>query len=98
MNFYSVRDLRTKSSDIWENLALAGEAIITNNGKPTALLVNLREDNFEEVLDDLQQLKALRMFKGMRKQAAKRGFLSDEEINAEIKAYRAEKAKGIAAE
>ena len=94
MNFYSVRDLRTRSSDIWETLALSGEAIITNNGKPTALLVNLREDNFEEVLDDLQQLKALRMFKGMRKQASKRGLLSDDEINAEIKAYRAEKAKG----
>ena len=97
MNFYSVRDLRTRSSDIWETLARSGEAIITNNGKPTALLVNLREDNFEEVLDDLQQLKALRMFKGLRKQAAARGFLTDKEINAEIKAYRAEK-KGLAAE
>jgi len=47
MKFYSVRDLRTDSRSIWESLRGNGEAIITNNGKPTALMIDISEDNFE---------------------------------------------------
>ena len=38
MNFYTVRDLRTTPKSIWENLSADGEVIITNNGRPTAIL------------------------------------------------------------
>jgi hypothetical protein len=31
MNFYTVRDLRTRPREVWEKLSETGEAIITNN-------------------------------------------------------------------
>ena len=48
MNFYTVRDLRSTPKSIWDHLSLDGEVVITNNGKPTALLINIEEGSFEE--------------------------------------------------
>ncbi len=90
MNFYTVRDLRTDSKAIWENLDKKGEAVITNHGKPTALLVNVDEDDFEITLRAIRQAKAMIAFNQMRMKAAKEGFMSDEEIEAEIAAARSE--------
>ena len=91
MNFYTVRDLRTRPGEIWENLAEKGEAIITNNGKPAAFMLNLNEENFEQVLAAARQLKAVAAVKNIRQKAEKRGLLTDDEINAEIAAYRKKK-------
>ncbi|MCL2638572.1 MAG: type II toxin-antitoxin system Phd/YefM family antitoxin [Oscillospiraceae bacterium] len=88
MNFYSVRDLRTTPKSIWNNLRENGEVIITNNGKPTALMLNISEDNFDEVIRAVRQAKAMIAFNSMRAKAAKAGFMTEEEINAEIAAYR----------
>jgi hypothetical protein len=88
MNFYTARDLRTIPKDIWGSLADDGEVVITNNGKPTALMLDISEGNFEEVLKAIRQAKAMIAFNSMRTKAAKQGFMSDEEIEAEITAYR----------
>lgn len=48
MNFYTVRDLRTTPKSIWENLSADGEVIITNNGRPTAILFDIADGSFEE--------------------------------------------------
>ena len=50
MNFYTVRDLRSTPKSIWDHLSLDGEVVITNNGKPTALLINIEEGSFEETV------------------------------------------------
>jgi phage-related protein len=91
MNFYTARDLRTIPKTIWNNLSDDGEVIITNNGKPTALMVHISETNFDEVVKSVRQAKAMIAFNSMREKAAKRGYMSDEEIEAEIAAYRKEK-------
>ena len=88
MNFYSVRDLRTTPKTIWENLAVYGEAVITNNGKPTAILVDIADGDFEETLKAVRQAKATIAFNSMRMRAAENGYMSDEEIDAEIRAVR----------
>ena len=64
--------------------------VITNNGKPAALLLDLSGEDLEETLDTLKQAKALRLFNRMRAEAEKRGFFSDEEIEREIQAARVE--------
>lgn len=94
MNFYTVRDLRTTPKAIWESLSENGEVVITNNGKPTALMLNIADGNFEEVIKATRQAKAMIAFNSMRDKAAERGFMSDEEIEAEISAYRREKRAG----
>jgi prevent-host-death family protein len=90
MQFVTVRDFRSSSKEIWDKLSRDEEIVITNNGRPTALLVPIAEGNFEETLSGIRQAKAMRDFNNMREEAAERGFLSDEEINAEIQAYRRE--------
>ncbi|MCM1136213.1 MAG: type II toxin-antitoxin system Phd/YefM family antitoxin [Clostridium sp.] len=88
MNFYSVRDLRTDSKGMWESLKGNGEVIITNNGKPAALMLDISEDNFEITLQAIRQAKAMIAFNSMRSRAAKKGFMSDDDIAAEIAAAR----------
>lgn len=88
MKFYSIRDLRTDSKRMWENLSSNGEVVITNNGKPAALMLNITEDNFEETLRAVRQAKAMIAFNTMRATAHSHGYLSDEDIEAEIQAAR----------
>ena len=91
MDFLSVREFRASSANIWRKLSRDGKMVITNNGKPTALLLDIYNEDLEEILLALQQVRAIRLFNRMRDDAKKRGFLSEKEIEAEIKAARAEK-------
>ena len=91
MNFYSIRDLRTETKSICDHIQSEGEAVITNNGKPTVLMLDISEDNFEEVLRAVRQAKAMIAFNSMRKIAEDNGFMSEEEIEAEIQAAREER-------
>ena len=88
MNFYSVRDLRTTQKAIWEKLEQDGEVVITNNGKPSALLFDIGDGDLEETLKAVRQAKAMMAFNSMK--AAAKGYLSEEEIEAEIAAARQE--------
>jgi len=90
MDFLSVREFRASSQDIWRKLSKDGKLVITNNGKPTALLLDIKNEDLEETLLTLRQVKAMRLFNRMRADAESRGWLSKEEIEAEIKAARAE--------
>jgi antitoxin (DNA-binding transcriptional repressor) of toxin-antitoxin stability system len=92
MRFYTARDLRTIPKNIWDSLRVSGEVVITNNGKPTALMLNISDDNFEEVSKAVRQAKAMIAFNRMRAKAAA-GFMTDDEIADEIASYRREKAK-----
>ena len=88
MNFYTVRDLRSTPESIWENLSADGEAVITNNGRPMALLLDIADGDFEETLKAVRQAKAAIAVNSMRGKAADKGYMSDEEIEAEITAAR----------
>ena len=88
MKFYSVHDLRTDTKSMWANLKYNGEAIITNNGKPAALILDISEDNFEIMLQAVNQAKAMIAFNNMRSRAASKGFMSEEEIESEITAVK----------
>ena len=88
MNFYTVRDLRSTPKSIWDNLSADGEAVITNNGRPMALLLDIADGDFEETLKAVRQAKAAIAFNSMRGKAADKGYMSDEEIEAEITAAR----------
>ena len=88
MNFYTVRDLRTTPKSIWENLSSDGEVIITNNGRPTAILFDIADGSFEETVKAVRQAKAMIAFNSMRAKAAANGYMSDKDIEAEIAAAR----------
>lgn len=90
MDFYSIRDLRTDSKNMWEALSSGDEIVITNNGKPSALMIDIPEGRFDEVVQVVRQAKAMIAINSMRRKAAKAGFMSDEEIDSLIKEVRDE--------
>lgn len=90
MDFYSIRDLRTDSKNMWEALSSGDEIVITNNGKPSALMIDIPEGRFDEVVQVVRQAKAMIAINSMRRKAAKVGFMSDEEIDSLIKEVRDE--------
>lgn len=88
MNFYTIRDLRTTPKKLWNNLSTDGEVVITNNGKPTAILLDIADGDLEEMLKAIRQAKAMIAFNSMRAKAAKKGYMNQEEIEEEIKKVR----------
>lgn len=84
MNFYSIRDLRTDSKSLWQTINDGDEAIITNNGKPAAVMVSIPEGYFDESIQAIRQARALIALNSMRIRASRDGYKTDDEINTLI--------------
>ena len=80
MNFYSIRDLRTDSKKMWSDLQKGDEVIITNNGRPSAIMIEIPEGSFDEMVQTVRQAKAMIALNNMRQRAAMDGFMSDNDI------------------
>ena len=93
MEFIPVRDLRTSPKAVWSALASEGEIVLTNNGRPMAIMIDVDSSTLEEKLATIRQAEAMRLFNNMRAKAAENGFMTDEQIQAEIEAARAELSK-----
>ena len=91
MNFYSIRDLRIETKDICERVRQDGEVIITNNGKPSVLMLDISENNFDELVRAIRQAKAMIAFNSMRAIATANGYMSDSDIESEIQCVREER-------
>lgn len=90
MKFISVRDLRGKSADVWKDLPVEREMIITNNGRPVAILAAVSESNLEESLSAFRQARAVDAAASLQRRSVEQGTdkMSMEDINAEIMAVR----------
>lgn len=84
MNFYSVRDLRTDSKSMWADLTSGDEVVLTNNGKPSALIIDIPEGSFDEIVQAVRQAKAMIALNSMRRKASREGYMSDIEIESII--------------
>jgi antitoxin (DNA-binding transcriptional repressor) of toxin-antitoxin stability system len=86
MQFISVRDFRTSSASIWKRLPEEREMVITNNGKPIALLTPLTDKNLEETLAAIRQAKAIQAVRKMQEISVSLGNdkMTLDEINAII--------------
>ncbi len=90
MKFITVRDLRTTPAQVWKQLSAEQEIVITNNGKPIALLTPLNDEDMEDTVTAVRKARALAALKKIRGLAADRGLseMTMEEINEEIREYR----------
>jgi prevent-host-death family protein len=95
MNFYTVRDLRTHPREVWEKLSETHEVIITNNGKPSALMIEIDDESLEDVLASVRQSVAMRAVNKLRLASIRGGSseMTSEDIDAEISRARKEKRK-----
>ena len=88
MNFYSVRDLRTKSQNLWSDLEGGNNAVLTNNGKPSGLILPIPDGSLDELIRAVRQAQAMIAFNSMRQTAAENGYMTDDEINAIVEEAR----------
>jgi antitoxin (DNA-binding transcriptional repressor) of toxin-antitoxin stability system len=93
MKFISVRDFRTSSSSIWKRLPTEREMIVTNNGRPIALLTPLSDETLEDTVTAVRRATAINAVQKMQEISANLGNdkMTLEEINAVITDVRKKK-------
>ncbi len=86
----SVRDLRSKSAKVWQDLPSERELIITSNGRPIAILAAINESNLEESLNAFRQARAVDAVASLQRRSVinETHAITNDEIDAEIKAAR----------
>ncbi|MBP7867913.1 MAG: type II toxin-antitoxin system Phd/YefM family antitoxin [Acidobacteria bacterium] len=90
MKLISVRDLRTDSARIWEQLPGEGEMVVTSNGRPVAILASVDEDGVEEALRAFRRARAMEAVAGLQLHSAETGRdrMAPDEIETEIREAR----------
>ena len=93
MKFITVRDFRTSPAVIWRKLPSERELIITNNGKPIALLTPLSDETLEDTVSAVRKAKAIIAAKKMQEISVSLGndTMNLDEINTIIKDTRKKK-------
>jgi antitoxin (DNA-binding transcriptional repressor) of toxin-antitoxin stability system len=95
MKFVSVRDLRGKSAQLWKELPQEREMVITNNGRPIAILAAISESNLEKSLAAFRQARAVEAVASLQRRSVEQGTdrITMNKINAEIKAVRKKRTR-----
>ncbi len=90
MKFITVRDLRTTPAKIWKELPEERELILTNNGKPIALITPISENDLEETISAVRRARAMQAVHNMQISSVKKGLsgMNSEEIEKEIQSAR----------
>jgi hypothetical protein len=93
MEFVSMREFTAAPKKIQKKLADKGELVVTNNGTPTMLVIDIANRNFLKLLDNLRRQEALDILHDIQISSVRNGAdnIGMEEIDAEIAAYRQEK-------
>jgi antitoxin (DNA-binding transcriptional repressor) of toxin-antitoxin stability system len=93
MKFLSVRDLKTKSSQVWKELPDQKEMIITSNGRPIAILSTITENSLEQVLSSFRRARAAEAIASIQYESVRKGTdkITLDEIDDEIKTVRAKR-------
>ena len=95
MKFLSVRELRWNSATVWKELPEEREMVVTNNGRPVAILSAIGEADVEDCLRAIRQAKAVSAVSKLKSHSIEKGLdkLSDQEIEAEIAEVRRSRAR-----
>jgi antitoxin (DNA-binding transcriptional repressor) of toxin-antitoxin stability system len=95
MKFISVRDLRSKSAQVWKQLPQEREMIITSNGRPIAIIAATNDSDLEESLSAFRQARAVEAVASLQRRSVEMGNdkITMDEIDAEIKAVRKKRTR-----
>jgi antitoxin (DNA-binding transcriptional repressor) of toxin-antitoxin stability system len=95
MKFLSVRDLKTKSSQVWKELPDQKDMVITSNGRPIALLSSVNENDLEQVLSAFRQARAMQAVNSIQIESVRKGTdkTTMAEIDDEIEAVRSKRRR-----
>jgi len=92
MQFVSMRDFSASPKETQKKLAANGELVVTNNGTPTMLVIDIANRDFLKLTDYLRRQEALDILSKVQMASVRSGRdnFSMDEIDAEIRAYRNE--------
>ena len=90
MKFLSVRDLRGKSAEVWRELPDEKEMVITNNGRPVAVLTAVDEASLESSIAAWRQVRAAKALAALQLESVRKGTdsMTMEDIDKEIQEVR----------
>lgn len=85
MKFVTVRDLRGRPTKVWKDLKTEKDLVLTSNGKPMAIITDVRDESLESTLAALRRDRAVRAVREIQQDSQRRGKkLSLKQINAII--------------
>ncbi|HLN57555.1 MAG TPA: type II toxin-antitoxin system Phd/YefM family antitoxin [Thermoanaerobaculia bacterium] len=86
MKTLTIRDFRTRPRQAQRAIAAEGEALLTSNGRPVALMLRVDSDSLDQMMETVRRARALQAVKQMRADAKARGLdrLSFKQIDAII--------------
>ena len=95
MQFLTIRELSKSPKETLARITEDGKAVLTNNGRPQALIIKIDESSFEKTLSLLQKLEFMQNLTEMRLTSIKNGNseMTLDEINVEIKEARKRRRK-----
>ena len=95
MKFVTIRDLRSKSRQIQNDLPKYKEMILTSNGKPIAIMTMISEESLEDSLAAIRRARAIRAVTDLQIQSVKSGkyMMPAAEIEDEIGEVRRRRTK-----
>lgn len=90
MRFVSVRELRSRSAEIWRRLSDEREMVVTSNGKPVAILSAVSQENLEESLAAVRRARAIAAVQSIQERSVASGMhrMTQNNIRDEIVAAR----------
>ena len=90
MQFVSMREFTASPKETQTKLSANRELVVTNNGTPTMLVIDITNRDFLRTIKHLRQQEALDILHEIQTASVRNGTdaLSMEEIDAEIAAYR----------
>jgi hypothetical protein len=95
MKFVTIRDLRSRSRQIQNDLPKYKEMILTSNGKPIAIMTAISEESLEDSLTAIRRARAINAVTGLQLESTKSGkyMMPGREIDDEIRKVRSQRAK-----
>ena len=93
MEFLSIREFTAYPRKTRETLKRSGKVVLTNNGKPTMLVFDIKGKDIENLIDTINRAEAMSLLEEIQMQAVRGGLssMTTDEINAEITAARRRK-------
>ena len=94
MQFVSMRELTSSPKQVQGKLASEGNIVVTHNGSPTMLVIDITGKDFIKMINYLKRQEALDILHDIQVDSARSGRdeLTLDDINSEIAAYRQSKS------
>lgn len=73
MTTLTIRDFRTRPRQAQDDLAKAGEAMLTSNGRPVALMIPVNAGSLDATLGMVRRARALHALQRLRESAKSSG-------------------------